>query len=100
MSSGPGRDANGDYTEGSCHCLTEQGTRYNLPPAQCRNLVALGGVYNPFKAPERDRQLALQGALAPRAVGPSMGAPAPAVAPAASSVDYGDHADYGGIGIP
>jgi len=36
--------------DGRCICVTEQGTRYDVPGSTCR-AVAAGGIYNPFKAP-------------------------------------------------
>lgn len=44
--------------DGRCSCVTEQGTRYDVPKPTCR-AVAAGGIYNPFKAPadsQEDRQ--------------------------------------------
>lgn len=38
-------------TDASCTCLTEQGTRYLLPPARCRYIARHGGAYNPYKQP-------------------------------------------------
>jgi hypothetical protein len=38
----------------TCHCLTEQGTKWLLPQDECVAFVLQGGVYNPFKRPERN----------------------------------------------
>lgn len=37
-----------------CKCKTEQGTDWHIPDAVCRDLVTSGGVYDPFREPERD----------------------------------------------
>lgn len=52
---GAGVDANGQHQVASCHCLTEQGTRYRMPRHQCEYLAENGEAYNPYRAPERDR---------------------------------------------
>ena len=49
MSSKPGKDANGDHSEGSCTCLTEQATTYDISEPECRRLAARGQVYNPYR---------------------------------------------------
>lgn len=36
--------------DGRCSCNTEQGTRYEVPVKQCRQIVS-DGMYNPFQAP-------------------------------------------------
>lgn len=54
-SSGAGYDAQGDYAEASCRCITEQGTRYIVTPQECRDIVVAGGVYNPFREPSSAR---------------------------------------------
>lgn len=82
MKSGPGLDGNGKHAAGRCGCLTEQGTRYDMPDASCRAVVDMGGVYNPFKAPERDGERAWREPGAGQ--GPAVeDAPASAVAPVA-----------------
>lgn len=61
----------------SCSCVTEQGTRYVIPEAQCRALARWGPPYNPFKAPTvAPAQVAASGVQGP--------APAVEVAPAAA----------------
>jgi hypothetical protein len=37
----------------TCSCLTEQGTRWGLPKADCERIARWGPAYNPFKPPER-----------------------------------------------
>lgn len=54
MASDAGETADG-YRRGSCTCMTEQGTQYAMPDAQCRYIARRGTVYNPFKAPQRDK---------------------------------------------
>ncbi|WP_311238286.1 MULTISPECIES: hypothetical protein [unclassified Xanthomonas] len=38
-----------DPREASCTCLTEQGTRYDLPQPMCRTLARNGAPHNPYK---------------------------------------------------
>lgn len=35
----------------SCTCLTEQGTRWDIPVHDCEQIARFGPAYNPFKAP-------------------------------------------------
>ena len=49
MASSPGEDAHGARLDYTCTCLTEQGTTYDLPQADCRTLARRGPVYNPYK---------------------------------------------------
>jgi len=73
MSSQAGRDGSGEYTEGSCTCMTEQGTAYDLSQPECRTIARYGGVYNPYKQ-QRDMQ---PGTALPVAVdAPAVAAPA------------------------
>lgn len=51
MASQAGEDAAGNHAPATCHCLTEQGTRYALPDAECLT-IASNGVYNPQRAPQ------------------------------------------------
>lgn len=74
-----GVDANGEFREQSCHCLTEQGTRYRMQQKTCELLAVEGRPYNPYKAPHRDDR--------GEGVSPSVMA-APAAAP--SPVGVGD----------
>lgn len=61
---GAGLDGNGKYSEASCHCYTEQATRYETQPAisteRCRAL-AENGVYNPYRPPLQLSQPAARG---------------------------------------
>ncbi|MGH8345961.1 MAG: hypothetical protein ACRES5_05255, partial [Pseudomonas sp.] len=49
MSSQAGRDGQGQHTEGSCTCMTEQGTSYDISQPECRTIARYGGVYNPYR---------------------------------------------------
>ncbi|UYC14017.1 zonular occludens toxin domain-containing protein [Xanthomonas sp. CFBP 8445] len=51
MSSLGGKDGQGHTTEPSCTCMTEQGTKYDLPQPQCRTVALNGPPYNPYKQP-------------------------------------------------
>lgn len=55
MSSQAGSDGQGQHTEGSCTCVTEQGTSYDISQPECRTTARYGGVYNPYKV-EREFQ--------------------------------------------
>lgn len=93
-SAAPGLNADGDHVKASCHCLTEQGTRYGMPDDQCRVLAEIGEAYNPFRKPQRDqqRQTAVQGH--PAAMDANASAPLP------GSVIEGDQmTGYGDIGV-
>ncbi|HEY4583749.1 MAG TPA: zonular occludens toxin domain-containing protein [Lysobacter sp.] len=48
MESQAGNRADGSHAPGSCSCITEQGTSYTLPQAQC-HIVATRGQYEPFR---------------------------------------------------
>lgn len=52
MSSRAGEGADGEWLEGGCTCLTEQGTLYALSEPECRAIARRGPVYNPYQ--ERD----------------------------------------------
>ena len=54
--SGDGIDANGDWSKGSCNCISEQGTRMVLDQQTCHATVKNGGVYNPFRMPQQQMQ--------------------------------------------
>lgn len=49
MASGPGRNGSGEVTQGGCHCVTEQGTRYELGEGECRRVARYGTPYNPYR---------------------------------------------------
>lgn len=54
MTAGPGKDAQGKFKPGRCRCLTEQGTRWQMPDAMCRETARFGPSYDPFKRPRND----------------------------------------------
>lgn len=60
MSSQAGRDGEGRHTDGSCTCMTEQGTAYDISQPECRTIARYGGVYNPYKV-QRDFQPSMSG---------------------------------------
>lgn len=78
MSSPGGLDAQGEYKEPSCTCMTEQGTAYDLSQPECRTIARRGPAYNPYKTTQPVVAAALP--AAPRA--------APAGAPSTSTVGY------------
>lgn len=94
MSAGDGTDAAGDRQERSCTCLTEQGTRYELPAGECRAIARYGAVYNPYK--QGGRGQVDRGAGVPPA---AMGALAPAPSPSAATVAGSQVSGYGDIGV-
>lgn len=49
LSSMAGEDAQGNWKDFSCTCLTEQATVYQLSQAECRTLARQGPVYNPYR---------------------------------------------------
>lgn len=55
MHGGEGIDAWGDYKAESCHCLTDQGSRYELDFPTCKT-VAQRGQYEPFLKHREPRQ--------------------------------------------
>lgn len=53
MASRAGLDAQGEQVGDTCSCLTEQGTRYEIDMQTCFAVVKQGGVYNPYREPNR-----------------------------------------------
>ena len=49
MSTGTRLDDDGVHLDGTCTCLTEQGTRYALELQQCRHIARFGPPYNPYR---------------------------------------------------
>lgn len=78
MSSQAGRDGSGKHTEGSCTCMTEQGTAYDLSQPECRTIARYGSVYNPYK---QQREMQPGTALPVSIDAPAVAAP---VAPAST----------------
>lgn len=68
MSSRSGLDADGKRVEGSCTCVTEQATTYDISEPECRTLARYGPVYNPYRErsqersqrPQQEQQMAAQ----------------------------------------
>ncbi|CAM4113942.1 hypothetical protein CR156_08670 [Stenotrophomonas lactitubi] len=71
MSSGAGLDGLGNHVEGSCTCVTEQGTAYDISQPECRTLARRGPVYNPYRQ-RSDQQPQQQ--LQPQVAGEGRGA--------------------------
>ncbi|MEN5370361.1 zonular occludens toxin domain-containing protein [Luteimonas sp. TWI406] len=94
MSSSGGIDANGKRKGPSCGCLTEQGTRYELGPAECRTVARDGMPYNPYRASMPQQPVQVAAAPAP---GIDLGG-APRAAHG-SGGPYGSTASYGDYGI-
>lgn len=72
MSSRPGKDASGQHADGSCRCLTEQGTAYEISEGECRRIALRGQVYNPYRVASNSYQ------QAPQPATPSPPSPRPA----------------------
>ncbi|MGY0561799.1 hypothetical protein ACW7G2_13905, partial [Luteimonas sp. A277] len=54
ITSGEGRNGSGEWSAGSYHCQTEQGTRVHMPEAEARMIARWGEPYNPYKAPRAE----------------------------------------------
>jgi hypothetical protein len=88
----------------SCHCLTEQGTRYELSDYTCRDIARYGPSYNPFRQPLASSQGNLDHASlqsAPDAVElpGNAAAPLPPGSVSSSSTPFGTLHGYGDIGV-
>lgn len=81
-----GPDASGQHQPESCHCLTEQGTRYGMSDDQCRILALNGEAYNPFKRPAREKQQGNPDRGA--GVSPAVTAPSASIVPQAQGTDH------------
>jgi zona occludens toxin len=95
MSTSGGLDALGDYKEPSCSCITEQGTSYDLGPAECRTVARTGMPYNPYR---QTAQNAPQAAPVTQPVGIDL-EPPPSRATGSGGL-YGSIASYGDTGVP
>ncbi|WDS36967.1 zonular occludens toxin domain-containing protein [Pseudoxanthomonas sp.] len=92
MASRAGLDADGQHSEGGCHCITEQATVYELDEAQCRRVARLGMPYNPYKQPNQQRQdVPAQAVQQPPQGGAAVGA--------GSVITGKQMATYGDIGV-
>lgn len=54
ISSGDGYNGSGEWSSGSYHCQTEQGTRVMMPEAEAKMIARWGEPYNPYKAPQAE----------------------------------------------
>lgn len=99
MTAGAGLDASGEHLDASHVCITEQGTRYNMPPELARELAERGGLYNPFRDPQQPVQASGQPAGEPvaseRAADTVASVPAHAESSGVQSI--GAVAAYGGF---
>ncbi|WP_149193474.1 zonular occludens toxin domain-containing protein [Luteimonas suaedae] len=57
MSGEGGVDANGEWREAGCTCLTEQGTQYDIGQGECRRVARRGMPYNPYRAQAQSQQM-------------------------------------------
>lgn len=105
MESGAGRDAQGKHSDGSCSCVTEQGTRYAVEEPICK-AIALHGTYNPYREPMRDTRSAMnegggrklvEARPGPSSVGPAI--PSSESVIGTSTNAYGSIASYGAMGV-
>lgn len=96
MSTSGGLDALGDYKEPSCSCITEQGTTYDLGPAECRTVARSGMPYNPYR---QTAQISSQAAPAPQPVGIDLD-PSPRRIVGSGGLYGAIHTDHGDLGIP
>lgn len=55
---GAGRDGSGKFKEADCHCITEQGTQYEMSGVMCEYIAKNGGIYDPYKKPVETRESA------------------------------------------
>ncbi|WP_202843417.1 zonular occludens toxin domain-containing protein [Luteimonas saliphila] len=49
MAGQAGTDAQGEFKDSACTCLTEQGTRYDIADGECRRVARWGQPYNPYR---------------------------------------------------
>lgn len=99
MSTSGGLDALGDYREPSCSCITEQGTKYDLGPAECRTVASSGMPYNPYRSQHQVAQQAPQQPSGTVHVQTSAGVRA--YTATGSGAPYGAmHTGYGDLGVP
>lgn len=75
-SSSAGHDANGEWKEASCTCLTEQATRYDMSDGECRRMAKQGPVYNPYKHPRQEVPAAAQPVVTAAIAAPAGAVPA------------------------
>ena len=69
-------DGEGKHQAGSCTCITEQGTAYDLSQPECRTLARYGPVYNPYRERHDNRpQMQPEQAQQPQQIAGQGGAP-------------------------
>lgn len=79
MASKPGINGDGVHSDAlTCTCLTEQGTKYEIPDGHCMRVARWGAPYNPYKERREDQQ--------PQTFGPPHAAPVARPAPLAGEV--------------
>lgn len=88
MSSQAGVDGQGKHSEGSCHCVTEQNTVYEMSEAECRRVARTGPPYNPYRQTQFNAPVTPVAAVAP----------SQATQPTASTIKGQQVAEYGDIG--
>ncbi|WP_052107761.1 zonular occludens toxin domain-containing protein [Aerolutibacter daejeonensis] len=105
MSSAAGLDANGEFRDASCRCLTEQGTLNITSEQNCRSMARNGPVYNPFKSPTQHQVQGEVGGMRYGVIGERPGgggsAPTAMAGTAVSSgvaISAGQVNGYGGFG--
>lgn len=83
-----GLTASGEWKGPACECMTEQGTRYQIPDGQCREVARWGQPYNPYRrSGERERRRDVESQLTPQGRGqPSVSV---GVGPAVGQAEYG-----------
>lgn len=100
MASEAGRDASGKMVEGSCSCVTEQGTPYDrLGPETCRRVARDGQPYNPFKQPLQHEATTPPGRESGIPERESVASSDATQAAVAGSQPFGTLAQYGDIGV-
>lgn len=75
MASSPGLDGNGEWSDASVTCLTEQGTVYDLDTVTARHVARYGPAYDPYRKPEGQREAAPMPGTAPVPAAAVEGAP-------------------------
>lgn len=80
-------DAQGQHTEASCTCFTEQGTLYELSVPECRTIARRGPMYNPYRQTQAMASVAASGQSQATSV----------VAPSAGSVIGGNMRQVAGV---
>lgn len=98
MASEPGIGGNGEYAEGGCTCLTEQGTRYRLQMKQCRQIARNGVPYNPYR--RQQPQMAAPAPVAPVDQAPVTRVPPTSAPGPGQALGFAEVAGYGQFGLP